>query len=250
MHGNRAKEKLKSGDIAVALGGHSNTGDTIDFCGPLGFDAFWIEGEHGAPGWHQIGDLSRACDLWNMASIMRLHSAEAGVITRALDLGVSGIVIPHVNSREEAEHVAQSARFAPTGRRGSYGGRRGYGDPDFFARANDEILTIVLIEEVEAVENLDDILSVDHIDVFFVAPGDLAQSMGYVGERDHPEVQAVIDGSLRRITAAGRVAGALGTETTLPRYIELGARFFLMHFDGWIATGAAAYLATIARLKG
>ncbi len=249
MHGNRAKEKLRAGDIAIALYGHSNTSDTIDFCGPLGFDAFWIEGEHGASTWHEIGDLSRACDLWNMASVMRLHSAEAGVITRALDLGVNGIVIPHVNTKEVAELVAQSCRFAPAGRRGMYSGRRAYGTPKYFSKANDEILTIVLIEEVQAVENLDEILSVEQIDVFFVAPSDLAQSMGYLGEPDHPEVQAVIDDSLRRITAAGRVAGAVGKETTLSHYVDLGVRFFLVSFNGWITAGAAAYLSTVAELK-
>src|SRR5688500_11309839 len=110
MRGNRAKEKLQAGQIAVALSGHSISSDTIDFCGQLGFDGFWIEGEHGAVTWDQIGDMSRACDLWGISSIMRVHSHEPGVITRALDRGVNGIVVPHVNTRAQAEQIVKAAR--------------------------------------------------------------------------------------------------------------------------------------------
>ena len=89
MRGNRVKEKLNKGEVAIAVGGHSNTGDTIDFLGPLGFDGIWLEGEHGSVSWGGIGDLSRACDLWGMASVARLHQNDPGVITRILDLGVN-----------------------------------------------------------------------------------------------------------------------------------------------------------------
>lgn len=250
MYGNRVKKKLAAGDIAIALGGHSVSGDTIDFCGPLGFDGYWIEGEHGPVTWDRIGDLSRACDLWNMASIMRIHSHEAGVITRVLDLGVSGIVVPHVNTKAQAQHVADSARFAPLGKRGMYSGRRAYGSSDFFERANDEILVVVLIEEVEAVENLDEILTVDQIDVFFVAPSDLAQSMGHVGQPYHPEVQKVVESTLERIAAAGRIPGAMGIEDRVKGYMKRGARFFLTSYNTWIADRAKQYLETVNSSKG
>ena len=78
MRGNRVKEKLNKGEVAIAVGGHSNTSDTIDFLGPLGFDGIWLEGEHGPVSWGGIGDLSRACDLWGMASVARLHQNDPG----------------------------------------------------------------------------------------------------------------------------------------------------------------------------
>ena len=242
MRGNRVKEKLNAGDIAVVVSGHSNTSDTIDFCGPLGFDGFWIEGEHGPVTWEQLGDLSRACDLWDMSSILRVHNHDAGVITRALDCGVNGLVIPHVNSKAEAEQVMRAAHYAPIGTRGIFSGRRGYGNPAYFKQANDDVLLVVLIEEIQAVEQLDEILTVDHIDVFFIAPGDLAQTMGYVGQPEHPEVQAVVNRSLRKIVQAGRTAGALGNESTLAHYLDLGVRFFQANFNPWIVAGADAYL--------
>jgi len=248
MRRNRVKEKLNAGEIAVVVSGHSNISETIDFCGPLEFDGFWIEGEHGPVTWEKLGDLSRACDLWNMASVLRIHSHEPGVITRALDCGVSGLVVPHVNNKAQAEQVMQSARFAPVGKRGIYQGRRAYGDPAYFEKANDEVLLVVLIEEIQAVEQLDEILTVDHIDVFFIAPGDLAQTMGYIGQPEHAEVQAVVNRSLERIVKAGRTAGALGNESTLAGYIDIGVRFFLTNFNPWIVTGAQSYLSNLSAL--
>ena len=249
MRGNRVKEKLNKGDVAIAVGGHSNTGDTIDFLGPMGFDGIWLEGEHGSMSWSQIGDLSRACDLWGMASVARLHLNDPGVITRTLDLGVNGIVVPHVSTRAEAERVVESAFFAPVGRRGIFSGRRSYGGSDFFGEANLETLVIVLIEEIRAVENLAEILSVDHIDVFFVAPGDLAQTMGMVGKHRDPKVEAVVEGAIRQIVASGRTAGALGYEDKLQDYFDLGVRFFLTSYNAWLQEGARSYLDKVASVK-
>jgi 4-hydroxy-2-oxoheptanedioate aldolase len=106
-----------------------------------------------------------------------------------------------------------------------YGGRRSYGVGGYHQRANDEVCLVVLIEEAEALEHLDEILSVDGIDVFQVAPSDLAQTMGHIGHAEHPDVQAAIDGALRRIIAAGRTAGMVTSERNRARYMELGVRF-------------------------
>ena len=245
MRGNRVKEKLQAGQVATVVSGHSHSADTVDFVGPLGFDGFWLEGEHGPITWDRIGDLSRACDLWNMASIVRVHTNETGLMGRTLDCGASGLVIPHVNSREQAERVVHATRFGPVGGRGIFAGRRSYGQDAYFQKANDEILTVVLIEEIQAVENLDAILEVDQIDVFFVAPGDLAQTMGIVGDFTHPEVQEVVDQTLRRIVGAGRTAGALGVDANLERYLEIGARFILTVYDPWIKQGAEGFFSQL-----
>lgn len=249
MRGNRVKEKLNKGEVAVAVGGHSNTGDTIDFLGPLGFDGIWLEGEHGSVSWGGIGDLSRACDLWGMASVARLHQNDPGVITRVLDLGANGIVVPHVSTRAEAERVVESAFFAPAGRRGIFAGRRSYGGSDYYEQANTETLVIVLIEEMQAVENLDQILSVDHIDVFFVAPGDLAQTMGMAGKHRDPKVEAVVEGAFRQIVASGRTPGALGYEDKLQHYHDLGVRFFLANYNAWLEEAGRAYLDRVAAVR-
>jgi 4-hydroxy-2-oxoheptanedioate aldolase len=245
MRENRAKRKLLGGQIVTVTSGHQ-TSDMIDFLGQFGFDAMWIETEHGPVSWEQIGDMSRACDLWGMSSIVRVNANEPWLITRTLDRGASGIVVPHVSTKAAAEQAMQAAKFAPTGYRGMFGGRRSFGVPDYFKKANDETIVVVLIEELEAVQNLAEILTVDHIDVFFVAPSDLAQTMGYIGNHTHPAVQAAIDQALSQIVKAGRVAGTLVNDDNVERYMDLGVRFLMNSWTGWVAKEAGTYLGKIA----
>jgi 2-keto-3-deoxy-L-rhamnonate aldolase RhmA len=241
MYENRAKRKIQHGDVATVVSGHANT-DMIDFLGQFGLDGVWLEGEHGPLSWEQIGDMSRACDLWGMSSVTRVNSNEPGLIMRVLDRGSSGIVVPHVNTAEAARQVVQAAKYAPIGQRGMFGGRRSYGVSDYFQRANDDTLLVVLIEEIEAVRNLSAILTVDHIDVFFVAPSDLAQTMGHIGNHTHPEVQTTIDRALAQIIAAGRVAGTLVNNDNVERYIDAGVRFIMTAWTNWVAQGAKTFL--------
>ena len=244
----RIKTKLQQQQPVTVLAGMQSS-DLIDFLGQYGFDGMWLECEHGPVSWEQIGDMSRACDLWNMASIVRVSANEPWLITRTLDRGASGIVVPHVSTRDEAAQVVQSAKFGPLGLRGMFGSRRSYGVSNPHQRANEETLVVVLIEEMEAVENLAEILTVDHIDVFFVAPSDLAQTMGYTGNPQHPAVQGVIDQAIERIVGAGRTAGALVTDENLGHYYGLGARFFLTSWLGWLTTGARACQARLQELS-
>ena len=241
MRENRIKRQLQAGQTAIAVSGHHNA-DMIDFLGQFGFDGVWLEGEHGPVDWDAIGDLSRACDLWGMASVTRVNNNDPGTIMRALDRGTMGIVVPHVNTREAAEQAMKSAKFAPVGYRGMFGGRQSFGVPDYLQRANDQTLVVVLIEEIEAVNNLADILTVDNIDVFFVAPADLAQTMGHIGNHTHPDVQATIDNALAQIVAAGRTAGTLATDDNVARYRDAGVRFFLTGWPNWVAQGAKGFL--------
>ncbi|HEX2517208.1 MAG TPA: aldolase/citrate lyase family protein, partial [Chloroflexota bacterium] len=95
--------------------------DLIDYLGPVGLDGVWIETEHGTPGFQDIAHLSRAADLWGMASIVRIHQNDPGLIGRVLDCGASGIVVPHVSTVQAARRVVQGGKFAPLGQRGMYG---------------------------------------------------------------------------------------------------------------------------------
>ena len=249
MRQNRVKRVLREGGCATVLGGGPNSPDVIDYMGQSGFDGMWLETEHGSLTWEQVAHMTRACDLWGVTSVCRVNSNEPWLITRALDVGATGIVVPHVNGKQEAERAARSAKYGPEGYRGMYTGRQSYGVADYFRRSNEETLVVALLEETEAVDNLDEILSVDGIDVYFMAPSDLAQTMGYTGQPGHPEVLAVIDRCIERITAAGRVAGALVSDDTVEGYIEKGARFFLTSWLPWLAGGAGGFLSKV-RAKG
>ena len=197
---NRVKQQLAAGKVATILSG-TNDPDLIDQLGPLGVEGIWLEGEHGAVDYADLGNLTRACDLWGMTSVVRVMNNDYATIYRTLDRGAQGIVVPHVNTRPEAEAVVEAGKFAPLGERGMFTSRQGFGVGDYLKTANDQSLLIVLIEDIVAVHNLDDILKVDHIDVFFVAPSDLATSMGQIGNMGHPEVQQTIDGAIAKIVA-------------------------------------------------
>ena len=234
---NRVKQQLAAGNVATILSG-TNDPDLIDQLGPLGAEGIWLEGEHGAVDYADLGNLTRACDLWGMTSVVRVMNNDYATIYRTLDRGAQGIVVPHVNTRPEAEAVVEAGKFAPLGERGMFTSRQGFGVGDYLKTANDQSLLIVLIEDIVAVHNLDDILKVDHIDVFFVAPSDLATSMGQIGNMGHPEVQQTIDGAIAKIVASGRTAGTLVSAANVERYTRLGVRCIMTSFFPWIQAGA------------
>ena len=120
--------------------------------------------------------------------ISTVNANTSSVIYHALDVGAQGIIVPHVNTADEAQTAAEAAKFAPVGIRGNFISRQGYGINDYLHKANDATVVVVQIEDIVAIDNLPQILSVENIDVFFVASGDLAQSMGHLGNRDHPDV--------------------------------------------------------------
>src|SRR5262249_30007389 len=137
--------------------------------------------------------------------------------------------------RAEAEAVVEAGKFAPLGKRGMYTSRQGFGVGDYLKVANDQSLLIVLIEDIAAVGNLDEIIKVDGIDIFFVAPSDLATSMGDMG---HPDVQQTIDGAIGKIIQAGRAAGTLVNNGNVERYTRMGVRAVMTSFFPWIQAGA------------
>lgn len=247
---NKAKIKLQNGELVTMLMGGHNHPEMIDFMGQLGFDSVLIEGEHGPVDFGDVPDLTRACDLWGMTSVVRINLNLPGVIYRTFDVGAQGIMVPHINNAEEAKAVVEASKFAPLGSRGMATGRQGYGVTDYVHKANDATLVTVLIEDIVAVDNIDEIAAVDHIDVFYVAPGDLAQSMGLLGQTGHPDVQAAVDRAIDRITAAGKVAGALVNDSSVESYIEKGARFLGIPWGPWIASGARNFLSKIENSSG
>ena len=240
MRPNRAKRKLADGGIVTTIAG-SITPDMIDALGPVEFDAVWLEGEHGPVDYGHLGDLTRACDLWGKTSLMRVALNEPGIIYRCLDNGVQGIVVPHVDTKEEAEAVVSAGKFHPIGKRGMATSRQGFGVDDFHSKVNDETMFVVLIEDIKAYNNLDEILSVDHIDVFFVAPSDFGQSMGYL-DRNSPEVTEKVEESITRIVAAGRTAGSLADGDNIPRLLELGVRFFIHNINSLFSASVQSYV--------
>jgi 4-hydroxy-2-oxoheptanedioate aldolase len=245
MRHNRAKAMLAAGKpVNVVAPGYTSPG-LVELLGRMGFDAVFIDCEHGAPGWEDVENMVRAAELVDVTPIVRVQANDPSTITRTLDRGAGGVQVPHINTREQAEAAVRAAKFAPLGHRGFARGRAALGvQGSFTSHANQETMVIAMLEEAEALGNLDAILTVEHIDAFFIAPGDLAQSMGHPGEPDHPEVQQAVDDAVRRTRAAGRAPGVLATSgATARRYLDLGALFIHVALASLLQPGVRGFLA-------
>jgi 4-hydroxy-2-oxoheptanedioate aldolase len=245
MRHNLAKDRLAAGKpVSVVAPGYSSAG-LVELLGRMGFDAIFIDCEHGSVGWEDVEHMVRAAELTDVTPIVRVQSNDPSTITRALDRGAGGVQVPHINTRAQAEAAMRAAKFAPIGHRGYAGGRAALGvKGNFTVHANAETMVVAMLEEVEALTNLDEILKVEHIDAFFIAPGDLAQSMGFPGQMDHPEVQAAVQDAVRRVRAAGRAPGVLATNgASARRLLDLGALFIYVAMASLLQPGTRDFLA-------
>ena len=241
---NRLKQTIDSGGVGVIANGLNNS-DMCDFLGHLGFDAAFIDFEHGGVSWSELADITRACELWGMSSVVRVNKLDEAQILRTLDQGASTVMIPHVIIRADAELAASACKYPPEGVRGVAGGRRAYGVEDYFQRANAEVQCIALIEDFEAVGNLGELTGVDGIDVFYVAPSDMAASMGHTGNPGHPDVQQAIEHAIGQIVDAGRIAGTLVNDDNLDRFLAMGVRCVGVPWQLWLKQSAETFLARI-----
>ena len=233
---NRIKQRLRDGKHVIAIE-NLNDPDLVELFAPNDPHCFWFEGEHSIVNPQNIGDLTRATDLINATSVVRVPRPEYQLIYHAFDLGAQGVAVPHVKSKADAELVVNASKFSPLGQRGMFTSRQGIGVDDYFKKANDETFVLVFIEDLIAIENLDEILEVENIDVFFVGPGDLSQELGYIGQPDHPEVRKTVKNTIDRITKTGKVAGTVASLTSYEWAMQTGARFFLSGAIDWVQQG-------------
>lgn len=227
-----------------------------EICAGAGFDWLLIDGEHAPNDLASV--LHQAQVIAGYPSVHAIARVPLGVghvgqmlIKQYLDLGVQTLLVPMVDTAEQAAEVARSMRYPPQGVRGMAGARasRWGGYPGYANEANAQVCLLVQAETQRALQNLDAIAATEGVDGVFIGPADLSASMGHVGNAAHPEVQAAIEDAIRRITAAGKAAGILATHEALARrYLELGATFVAVGLDTQlVARGAAALAATFKR---
>ncbi len=244
---NIIKQRLKEGKHVIAIE-NLNDPNIVELFAPNNPHCFWFEGEHWIADVQNIGDLTRAADLIEATPLVRVPRPEYQLIYHALDLGAQGISVPHVKTKQDAELVIRASKFAPIGQRGMFTSRQGIGVENYFKEANDETFVLVFIEDLIALDNLDEILEVDNIDVFFVGPGDLSQELGYIGEQNHPEVQKVVQDTITKIIAKGRTAGTVASLSNYEWAMKTGARFFLSGALDWIYSGFTEFNQTLEQL--
>lgn len=248
---NRFKQALlETEDVTYGL--WAGLGDNIaaEICACAGFDWLLLDGEHGVLELRQTLSCLQAVAPYPTSAIVRPRNDDPALLKQVLDVGAQSVLVPMVNSAEQAKRIVEAVRYPPEGIRGLgtslARAARWNMVPDYVARANEEICVIVQIETREALQALPDIVSVDGVDAVFVGPSDLGASLGYPGTASHETVVQTVKDTLGRIWAAGKPAGVLAVDPDLVReYIDAGARFVGVGTDtGLLAKGAARLAAS------
>lgn len=235
MRVNKLRNMTQAGEGVICIGPSFPSPELIEYLGLVGFDCVFIDGEHGVIGPERTQELVRAADAVGMASLTRVPASDPGIILPYLETGTHGVLVPHVNTADDVRTVVQAVRYPPVGLRGAHSGTRAanygvtQGATEYFKRVNEEIIVAIMIEEVTALENLDEMLQVPGLDLCFIGPGDLSMSMGYPGQPGHAEVQAQVDQAFQKMQAAGIAAGTVtGDGQGVRRLFERGFQFALV----------------------
>jgi 4-hydroxy-2-oxoheptanedioate aldolase len=245
MRLNRFRRLLREEQPIICISPGIPSPELVEFLGYLGFDVVFVDAEHGVIGPGRAQEMVRAADAAGVATITRVPSSDPSTILGYLETGTDGVIVPHVCSATDAQRAVQAVKYAPLGLRGAHSATRAAsygateGAADYFARANQETVVGVMIEDRAALENLDEILAVPGVDLCLIGPGDLSVSMGYPGQPYHPEVQQEVDSAMKAVRAAGIAAGTVAGDGEETRQLfERGFRFALVSVTKILTTGS------------
>jgi 2-keto-3-deoxy-L-rhamnonate aldolase RhmA len=199
MRENRVKRILGEGGLALGthVGGIADP-QIVEIIGLAGFDAAFIDLEHTSFDLHDVQAMVLAAERVGITPIVRTPGFDPAFILRLLDMGVQGIQVPHIGDAETAREAVKAVRYPPEGERGMAAGSRAaeFGRiplVEHMAQSNREILLACMIEDMAAVERIDEIAAVEGVDLLAVGPSDLSRSLGVSGQPDHPRLVAAID---------------------------------------------------------
>lgn len=225
---------------------------TAELCATAGFDWLLIDGEHGPNDLRSTLAALQAVAPYPAHPVVRIPEGNATLIKQVLEIGATTLLVPMVESAEQARALVRAMRYPPQGMRGVGSGlarsSRWNADASYLQTANARMCLLVQVETREALARIDEIAAVEGVDGVFIGPVDLSASMGYLGQPGHPEVRATIEHGVARILAAGKAPGILATDETLARrYIDIGVRFVAVGVDASLLAQAARGLS--ARFK-
>jgi 4-hydroxy-2-oxoheptanedioate aldolase len=244
---NQTKAKLKRGETVIGSFLYIPSAKLAEFVGLCGFDFVAIDQEHGPIPSDTAEDMVRACELTGATPIVRVGKLDSHAILQALDIGAMGVHIPSVNTVDQAREAVALCRYAPLGHRGLAGVRAArYGLreslSEYCRAANEQTMVVIHIEEMEAIANLDALLAVDGIDVYYLGPTDLSNSIGRPGAKDS-EILQIVERALRTIVQAGKVAGIITNDLAeARRYLVMGVRYLATHPVGHMAAASKSFL--------
>ena len=228
MRENFVKRKLREGKPSIGTWIGIGHPDIPDILGNLGLDWFVFDTEHGPHSIETVQHLIQAMGTSPTLPFVRVAWNDMVLIKRALDIGAYGLVIPFVNTREEAESAVKYCHYPASGGLRGTGPRKAgdYGfDRQYFDVIEEELLIAVQIETEEALNNLEGILSVEGVDVAFVGPADLSMSLGVFRQFDHPRFTKALETVVEKAKAAGVAPGIFCTVDNINDYVERGFQF-------------------------
>ncbi|MCP4383349.1 MAG: HpcH/HpaI aldolase/citrate lyase family protein [Hyphomicrobiales bacterium] len=240
---NRFKSRLASGEVQLGLWMSIPSPVTAEALSLIGFDWLLFDSEHAPVEVGGMQPLFQAAAAGSSAVAARPAWNDKVLIKKLLDVGAQTLLVPFVQSADEAAGAVRSTRYPPDGIRGVAGSTRAsrFGlAPGYLQQANEQICTLVQIETTDALDRLEEIAAVEGVDGVFIGPSDLSASMGHIGNPAADEVRAELKATARRISAAGSVPGILATHPkTASEYLDWGYRFVAVSADlGLLLRGA------------
>lgn len=220
---------------------------TAELCATGGFDWLLVDGEHGPNDLRSMLGALQAIAPYPSHPVVRIPKGDAALIKQVLEIGATTLLVPMVESADEAQALVRAMRYPPAGMRGVGSGlarsSRWGAQTGYLHEANEQVCLLVQVETASALAQIDAIAAVEGVDGVFIGPADLSASMGHLGSPGHPDVRAAIEHAFSRILAAGKAPGILATDEKLARHwIGLGARFVAVGVDATLLAQAARSL--------
>lgn len=249
---NRFKQRLQSGDRQIGLWLGLADPYAAELLAGAGFDWLVIDGEHAPNDLRSTLAQLQALSAHTVSAVCRPPVGKSWMIKQLLDIGCQTILVPMVETAEQAADLVRAIKYPPRGMRGVGAGlaraSRFNAIPDYLVTADEQTCLLVQLETLAGLDQLEAIAAVDGVDGVFIGPADLAADMGYLGRPGEAEVQARVEDAIKRIVATGKAAGILTSDQQLARrYLELGARFVAVGSDIGLIGVAARQLATAYR---
>jgi len=233
----RLKDIFASNGTVVGPFIKINSPAVVEVFGNAGFDYVIIDAEHSPVSMETAEHLVRAADYVGISPVIRVRDNDPTLISRALDIGAEGVQVPQVATRESALSVVKAAYFAPEGERGvcRFTRAAAYSHTDkfeYFKKANEKVVVIIHIEGEEGVRNLDDIITVEGLDVIFIGPYDLSQSLGVPGDVNNRLVEEKMQEIVEKARKAGLIVGTFVDDVeTARKWMDLGIQYVSYSVD-------------------
>ena len=250
FHNSEGKPRLVRG-VTV----YSGSARLAELAARIGFEAVWIELEHSPTSWNQVEAMCAAIEAAGSVPTIRVPNWERPNVLLALEVGARIVVVPMVNTAEQAREVVRHGKFPPVGERGYNARTRGVGfglagmSESLLAEINDSVHLFVQIETPESVQNLAAICDVPGLSGIFVGPGDLSMNYGWVGQLNHPQLIEIVTNVIRTARKAGKLVGIMvAPGPLLKAAIDAGAQLVIVGGD--VADVSLAWQKLLSNVTG